>query len=48
MYNYNKIKQIHNNKFKITQFPEALVDEILGLKQSNKNEHSASMQKIQR
>lgn len=37
---YNKIKP--NNKLKITQFREVLVDEILGLKKSNENEQLAS------
>jgi hypothetical protein len=37
---YNKIKP--NNKLKITQFREALVDEILGLKKSNENEQLTS------
>jgi len=37
---YNKIKP--NNKLKITQFREVLVDEILGLKKSNENEQLTS------
>lgn len=37
---YNKIKP--NNKLKITQFREVLVDEILGFKKSNENEQLTS------
>jgi len=43
---YNKIKP--NNKLKITQFQEALVDEILGLKKTNENEQLTSTQRTQR
>ncbi|KAL4083936.1 hypothetical protein QTP88_029252 [Uroleucon formosanum] len=47
---YNKIKP--NNKLKITQFREALVDELLGLNKPNENENeqltSTSMQRTQR
>ena len=47
---YNKIKP--NNKLKITQFREALVDELLGLNKPNENENeqltSTSMQRTRR